>query len=232
MQWLRIISLRKQQESKDKFDESLDVLEALLTREDVSWDGKFYKFEPITVMPRPHSPIPMVIAAVTPDGIYHAARKGYSVQTTPLSGTHEVLLKQVDAFKRAKAEAGAAGRDLRLSLQRGAYVAKNDADAKEKIALAHEYYKRFENIKGPGILKQGLLEPLPRKQTVEELAQNLLICSAAEMVDRLGVYAELGIDEVLLPAGYGQPAAETQEMMHRFAEEVMPHFSAPMRAVG
>ena len=219
-------------ESKDKFDESLDVLEALLTREDVSWDGKFYKFEPITVMPRPHSPIPMVIAAVTPDGIYHAARKGYSVQTTPLSGTHEVLLKQVDAFKRAKAEAGAAGRDLRLSLQRGAYVAKNDADAKEKIALAHEYYKRFENIKGPGILKQGLLEPLPRKQTVEELAQNLLICSAAEMVERLGVYAELGIDEVLLPAGYGQPAAETQEMMHRFAEEVMPHFSAPMRAVG
>jgi flavin-dependent trigonelline monooxygenase, oxygenase component len=77
-----------------------------------------------------------------------------------------------------------------------------------------------------------MIAPLPRKQTVEELAENLLICPSSELVDRLSVYAELGIDEVLAPCGYGQSAAETLEMMHRFADEVMPHFRAPTRAFG
>ena len=41
------------EESKARFDESLDVLIALLTEEEVSWDGEYYRFDPITVMPRP-----------------------------------------------------------------------------------------------------------------------------------------------------------------------------------
>jgi flavin-dependent trigonelline monooxygenase, oxygenase component len=73
---------------------------------------------------------------------------------------------------------------------------------------------------------------LPRKQTMEALAENLLICTAAEMIDRLSVYSELGIDEVLVPCGYGQAAGETLDMMHRFSEEVMPHFRSPSRAYG
>jgi flavin-dependent trigonelline monooxygenase, oxygenase component len=219
-------------ESKEKFDESLAVLEALLSREEVSWSGKYYNFESITVMPRPHRPMPFVIAAVTPEGIFHAASQGYSVQTTPLSGSHDVLLKQVDAFNSGKAAAGTKGHNLRFSLQRGTYLARSPSDAKEKVALAYEYYKRFENVKGPGVLKGGLLEPLPRKQTMEALAENLLICTAAEMIDRLSVYSELGIDEVLVPSGYGQAAGETLDMMHRFSEEVMPHFRSPSRAYG
>ena len=218
--------------TRERFDESLAILEALTTRQDVSWNGKYYRFEPITVMPRPASPIPFVIAAVSADGIYHAAKRGYHVQTTPLSGSHEVLLQQVDAFRRGKEEAGEAGRNLRLSLQRGIYAARDEADARQKVALAYDYYKRFDNIKGPGIVHGGMIAPLPREQTQEELAINLLIGTSPELVDRLSVYAELGIDEVLAPCGYGQSAGETLEMMHRFAEEVMPHFRAPTRAFG
>ena len=67
---------------------------------------------------------------------------------------------------------------------------------------------------------------------MEELADNLLICTPAEMIDKLSVYAELGIDEVFAPCGYGQAHSETTDMMHRFAEEVMPHFRSPKLAVG
>src|SRR5215471_17563121 len=35
--------------TREKFDESLAVLEALTTRQDVAWNGKYYRFEPITV---------------------------------------------------------------------------------------------------------------------------------------------------------------------------------------
>lgn len=216
--------------TRKKFDESLGVLEALLTREEVAWDGAYYKFEPITVMPRPSSPIPMMIAAVSPEGIYHSAKRGYNVQTTPLSGAVDLLRKQVDAFKRGKEEGGAAARHVRLSLQRGIYAARNKADAQDKIARAFSYYQRFENVKGPGVIEKGVLAPLPRQQSQGELAQNLLICPPAELVDRLSFYAELGIDEVFAPAGYGQSHEETLEMMHRFAEEVMPHLKPKARA--
>ena len=109
------------EDSREKFDESLDVLQALLSEEEVSWDGKYYKFDPITIQPRPMStPMPgMMIAALAPEAIYHCARRGLHVQTTPLQGNHDLLLQQVDAFKRGKAELGAAGEHLRLSLLRG-----------------------------------------------------------------------------------------------------------------
>ena len=44
------------EDSREKFDESLDVLIALLTREEVGWSGKYYDFEPLTIMPRPLPP--------------------------------------------------------------------------------------------------------------------------------------------------------------------------------
>ena len=53
--------------TRPKFAESLRVLEALLTQEEVSWDGEFYKFDPITIMPRPQSEIPLMVAAMAPE---------------------------------------------------------------------------------------------------------------------------------------------------------------------
>lgn len=211
--------------TRPKFAESLQVLEALLTQEEVSWNGEFYKFDPITVMPRPDSPIPIMVAAMAPESIFDSARRGYHIQTTPLSGGHEVLLRQVDAFNRGKEAGGERSRGARLSLQRGLYAASDKAEAARILGRAYEYYKRFENIRGPGQISNGMIEPLPRKQSIEELAENIIICPPAEMIDRLAVYAEAGIDEVFAPCGYGQSHQETLDMMQRFSEEVMPHFT-------
>lgn len=213
-------------ETRQKFDESFDVLSALLSREEVSWDGAYYRFDPLTVMPRPVRPIPMMVAAMAPEAIYSAASRGLSVQTTPLQEAHSVLLEQVDAFKRGKAAAGEKGAGSRLSLQRVAYAARDEADARRCVALIHDYYKRFDNVfSGPGVVRNGLIEALPRKQTLEELERNVLVCPPSEMIDRLGAYAEAGIDEVILSGGFGQSQSEMLDMMHRFASEVAPHFN-------
>ena len=53
------------EESREKFIESLDVLQKLLNKEEVSYKGKYYNFDPITIMPRPISnPIQIMIAAI------------------------------------------------------------------------------------------------------------------------------------------------------------------------
>jgi len=182
-------------------------------------------------MPRPMRDIPMMIAVMDINGIYHCARRGFHVQTTVLSATHDVLLERVNAFHRGKAEAGEVGRDLTLSMQRMAYCARDEKDAREKLELAYGYYSRFDNVfTGPGIVANGAVEPLPRKQSIDELGENLLICAPAEMIDRLGMYADAGIDELIISAGLGASNEESLEEMERFAGEVMPHFSKADRS--
>jgi alkanesulfonate monooxygenase SsuD/methylene tetrahydromethanopterin reductase-like flavin-dependent oxidoreductase (luciferase family) len=214
--------------SREKFDESLAVLTALLTEEEVGWDGKYYKFEPLTVMPRPLTqPMPhMMIAVMSPAGIYACAKRGLHVQTTPLQGTNEYMLEQAEAFQRGKAERGETGEHLQFSLLRVAWPAKDERDKQSKLQLTNGYYERFDNVfTGPGEVSHGAIKPLPATRSIEELAENTLVCTRDEMIDRLGMYADAGIDEVALNFNIGAGQEETLEAMHRFADEIIPRFT-------
>ena len=166
-----------------------------------------------------------MIAAMDLKSIKDAAARGYHVQSTVLSASKELLKQRVDAFKEGALELGEQGKLLKLSMQRMGFAAVNQKDAVVKNKLAYEYYKRFDNVfTGPGIVKHGLIEPLPRKQSLEELTENLLICPTNEMIDKLSLYAEAGVDEIIISAGFGQSQQETIESMHRISEEVIPYF--------
>jgi alkanesulfonate monooxygenase SsuD/methylene tetrahydromethanopterin reductase-like flavin-dependent oxidoreductase (luciferase family) len=216
------------EDTKPLFEEALAVLEALLTRADVAWDGARYKFDALTIMPRPEDPIPLMLGVMAPAGIEAAAKKGYHVQTTPLGAAHGALEAQVSAFHRGRA-AGPGGN--RLSLQRGVYLVRDAAERRRMVEQAYQYYKSFDNVfGGPGLVDQGIVRPLPRTQTVEELGANIVICEKDEMIDRLAEYQALGIDDVIVTSNFGQPQADTLAMMERFAAEVMPHFALKKQA--
>lgn len=207
-------------EVKARFEDALALLQALLTREEVAWNSPYYRFDAITVMPRPEHPLRLMVATMAPEGIEAAARAGYHVQTTPLSSDHATLSGQVAAFRR-----GATGTN-RLMLQRGLFLAETQAEAEAILDLAHHYYDRFENLwSGPGLVDRGIARAVPRPQTREELRASLLICRRDEMIDRLSAYAELGIDEIIASSNFGQDNDRTLAMMDRFAAEVMPHLA-------
>lgn len=215
------------EESRAKFDESLDVLLRLLTEYEVEHHGEFYDFDALTIMPRPLTkPRPrMMIATMNHEGIRNATLRGFNIQTTPLAGDPDLFRMQVDAHKEAKAEMGDEGRDLRLMLSRIIYCAESEVDARSKLEQAHEYYSRFDNVyTGPGVVRDGCVAALPRSQTIEELNNNILIATPDKMVDKLGEYYERGIDELILSSNIGQSQPETIDMLERFAVEVMPHF--------
>ena len=213
--------------SREKFDESLNLLQALLADEEVSWDGKYYKFGPLTIMPRPVNDIPLMMAVLGPEAIYHCTKRGFHIQTTPLSGDHQHMLDQVNAFNRGKEELGDAGAHQTLSLSRVAFLSHSDADRNRKIQMAHDYYSRFDNVfTGPGIVENGMIKPLPRNMTVEQTAENLTICTPSEMIDKLAPYAEAGVDRFIMNINFGVEQPEVLESIQCFAEEVMPHFAA------
>ena len=212
--------------SKEKFTESLEVLQKLLSEEEVSFSGKYYNFEALTIMPRPITqPIPIMIAAMDPNSIKNAALRGFHVQSTVLSGTRELLMERVNAFRDGCEELGEKGKLLKLSMQRMMFVAKDEKDAEKKNKLAYEYYKRFDNMfTGPGKVKNGNIIPLPRKQSFDEMKDNLLICPINELIDKLSIYAEAGVDEFIISSSFGQEQNETIESMHKISEEIIPYF--------
>ena len=217
--------------SREKFDESLDVLQALLSQEEVSWNGKYYQFKPLTIMPRPASEIPIMMAVLVPDAIYHCTKRGFHILTTPLSGDHQHMLDQVNAFIRGKSELGEQGKYLTLSLSRVTFVSHSKADRKAKIAMAHDYYSRFDNVfTGPGIVENGMIKPIPRKMTLEQTAENLTICTPAEMIDKLAPYAEAGVDRFIMNINFGVEQSEVLDSIQCFAEEAMPHFTSNVTA--
>ena len=239
-------------DSRERFDDSLAVLEALLSGEEVSWDSDAYRFAPLTIMPRPlQSPPPIWIAALTPTAIYHCARRGYHVQATPLKpspglrgqtearqgrsgesipfGDAGDLIKgQIDAFYKGVAEAGTAASGQRYSLLRVAYVTRDDADTRDKARMARDYYRRFSTMReSTGDVRRGVIEMADIADSEDDVAGSLLVGTADQVVERLKFYEDLGIPEMTLNMHIGAGGAETLAAIERFASDVMPHFKAP-----
>lgn len=215
-------------ETRDRFDESLDVLLALLGHEEVSWNGTYYNFEPLTIMPRPVRPggPPIMMAVLNPEGIRACTKRGFHIQTTPLAGDGDRFQQQVEAFTSARDELGDAGADLTLSLSRVGFVTRSRQHKRQIEEAAHRYYGRFDNIyTGPGLVDRGRIEELPHHQSVEQLADSLIIGSAQEVTDKLAVYAEAGVDRMIININFGVGQTETLESIHNLAENVLPHFT-------
>ena len=163
---------------------------------------------------------------IVPEAIEASTKRGFHIQTTPLNATVEKMKEQIGAFMRGKEFLGDAGKHLRLALSRVCCVAKNDADAQKKLELAYAYYGRFHNVfTGPGIVEHGAIKPLQLNQTMEEFKQSIIICTAPEMVERLKLYEELGIDDFIMNVNIGHGQDEAMDCINRFSADVMPHFN-------
>ncbi|MDA0218542.1 MAG: LLM class flavin-dependent oxidoreductase [Proteobacteria bacterium] len=221
------------EETRDRFDDSLKLLEALLTGEETGWDSPFYKFDPVAITPHPvQKPIPLWIAALTYPAIYHSAKRGYHIQTTPLRGGMDTVRMQAGAFNDAVRDAGGSLNHLKFSMLRMLYVARDRADAREKIAIAYENHRRFSNVfDTPGQVKDGAIVPIDVPETLEEVADALLIGTADEIVEKLAVYEELKVQDLLLNMSFGASHADVMASMERFATKVMPaHLTQPRAA--
>ena len=62
--------------------------------------------------------------------------------------------------------------------------------------------------------------------TLEQTAENLTIATTSEMIDKLGPYAEAGVDRFIMNINFGVEQSEVLESIQQFAEDVMPHFES------
>src|SRR5438094_826503 len=206
-----------QEESRDRFDEAVEIMRRAWTEERFSYDGRFFKVPEMSVIPkpvqRPHPPLYQV--CVTKDGIENTALRGWPMLNSVLFGPVDQLIANRDIYVDTLKKAG-----------RGA------AEAKDAELWYQESFRKFVV---PDRLEEAhpSLQPAFRamaerlsKITWEGLVAETLAFGSPDTVARhIEVMRDMGVGQVMCWMNFGGLAQDkVRRSMELFAREVMPRF--------
>lgn len=230
-------------ESRERFDETVEILRLAWTQERFSFHGRFFAFDDVRVIPKPlqqpHPPLYQV--CVSKDGIENTALRGWPMLNSVLTGPVDQLVANRDTYvatleKSGRNEAEIAALLGRWGVSRQIYVADTDAqalaEAKEAELWYQESFRRFvvpERIEDahpslqPGF--RAMADKLARV-TWEDLVRETLAFGSPETVARhIDHMRQLGVGQVLCWMNFGGlPQDKIRRSMELFAREVMPRF--------
>jgi alkanesulfonate monooxygenase SsuD/methylene tetrahydromethanopterin reductase-like flavin-dependent oxidoreductase (luciferase family) len=232
-----------QEESRERFDEVVEVMRRAWTEERFSYAGRFYQFHDVRVIPkpvqRPHPPLYQV--CVTKDGIENTALRGWPMLNSVLFGPVEQLLANRDTYvttlkKSGKSDAETAALLERWGVSRQIYVADTDARALEEAKAAELWYqesfRRFvipERIEDahpslqPGF--RAMAERLGQVTWEKLVAETLAFGSPDTVAGHIETMRGMGVGHVLCWMNFGGLAQDKiRRSMELFAREVMPRF--------
>ena len=232
-----------QVESRDRFDETVEILKAAWTQERVSFRGRFFDFDDVRVIPKPlqqpHPPIYQV--CVSKDGIENTALRGWPMLNSVLTGPVDQLVGNRDTYVAALEKSGRSAEEIaalltRWGVSRQIYVADTDAQALEQAKAAELWYQEsFRKFVVPDRIEDAhpSLQPGFRamadklsRVTWEDLVRETLAFGSPDTVARHIAYMrELGVGQVLCWMNFGGlPQDKIRRSMELFAREVMPRF--------
>jgi flavin-dependent trigonelline monooxygenase, oxygenase component len=110
------------------------------------------------------------------------------------------------------------------------FACSDRAEIDQKVAMAAGNDQRHHNLRsGDGEVIDGAIVPHPSGRSLADVEAALLIASASQLVDKLGAYADLGVDEFILNMSFGASHREVLASMELLAAKVMPQLSPSER---
>ena len=128
-------------EARERNDEAMQVLDLLLAQEEVSFDGKYSKFEKLRPLPRPRqqpSP-PKWTTVVSDESARKAVRRGSKISTA--FNTTDRMKEIFDAYRDEAAKMGVKVGPDDLAIRRRVAVAPTEAEAKGYVDAMAERVK-------------------------------------------------------------------------------------------
>jgi alkanesulfonate monooxygenase SsuD/methylene tetrahydromethanopterin reductase-like flavin-dependent oxidoreductase (luciferase family) len=120
------------EESRDRFDEALDIILRAWTEEELDYQGKFWQINGAQVLPKPiqkpHPPI--AVATLSQDGFRNAARRGQSVICGGSTGTIAGITQNLSLYRESLSSAGYAYDPASVIISRPVYVGRTREEAK------------------------------------------------------------------------------------------------------
>ncbi|MBF6568819.1 MAG: LLM class flavin-dependent oxidoreductase [Candidatus Binataceae bacterium] len=227
-------------QSRERFDECLEIVRRAWTEPRLSFKGKFHSFENVELVPKPvQKPYPPIhVGAVSPPSFISAGEQGFNVmcpaQVVPVPAIKEMIASYRDAARRA----GHPQSSLRVSLLLPVFVARTRAEAEEIPRHGiMSYYEATGRLMQELLRERGLSDQFTVYNRVNEfmgsltyegVLRNHAVFGEPEAVrDRLiEMRDELGLDEVLAwidIGGIDHEAVTTS--MKLMADKVLPHLS-------
>ncbi|MEU3947710.1 LLM class flavin-dependent oxidoreductase [Streptomyces sp. NPDC029526] len=229
-------------ESRERFEEGVEACERLWAGEDVVFSGRFHRFGPVTLLPRPaQRPYPKVLvaASITPESCAAAGRAGRGLMLVPSINKPERTREMIDLYRRSRAEAGHDPDAGEVHLSYSSYLHEDAGTARERGRRYSAYTnaKMVEAVSAWAHTRSGDYDGYQRivakvnsanfdKQVDEGKA---LVGSPEQVRAQLRQVREwYGDCTVSLQVISGNmPYEESARTMRLFAGEVMPGFTVP-----
>jgi alkanesulfonate monooxygenase SsuD/methylene tetrahydromethanopterin reductase-like flavin-dependent oxidoreductase (luciferase family) len=232
-------------ESQARFREILDVVQRAWTEPSFSYEGAYYRFDNVSVVPKPHQrPTPPIrIAASTADTFPAIGRRGAPVFASVRHTKWSDLTGQLRTYQEAWEATGHPGRG-QIFVSAPTYIAETEerARAEPKASIMHFYHEQANLLEGAARLvdpataerRMQRVHELRRRSYDEALAANVLIGTPEEITHKLkALQREIGLSGILAELNCGGliPHDKVINAMRLLCEEVMPRFAAERAAV-
>jgi alkanesulfonate monooxygenase SsuD/methylene tetrahydromethanopterin reductase-like flavin-dependent oxidoreductase (luciferase family) len=224
------------EESRERFQESLEVILKAWTQERFSHSGKYFKCKDLSVVPRPYQkPHPPIwVAATTQDTFPMVGRMGFSLVTGLRGFDVPQVASHIAAYQSARHEAGHAGPG-NVFLRIPVYVAETAGRARsEPEASTIRSYRRLADNFAASVGEAGTTTAEERAERAEGLSQvtydellrdRLAYGTPDRVVARLAELRDLlGLSGVVMEpnVGGGIPLEQVSRSIRLYADEVAP----------
>ncbi len=226
-------------ESKERFQEALDIILQAWSGETFSYEGKYNTITNATISPLPYQkPHPKVrIAASSEDSFGRIGRLGYPIFLGLRAMDVEDLKTNLMEYREEWKAAGHPGEGGDINVRFPMYVAPSDSEAIEEPKDSIEaFFKRQRELFEYSYGREGT-ESTGRRQsryerlanaTYEDLLETRVVFGSPErVIDKLHQFQEMlgitGVTAELNPGGF-LPKEAVQRSLKLLTEEVMPEF--------
>ncbi len=217
--------------SRQRWEESVDVILKAFSGEPFSYDGKLFKIPETSIFPqpvqKPHPPI--WVTAQSPESIEATVRRGFNVLTGGFGVPIERMAEFRKLFDRLVGEFKPK-EPLKVGVQRAVYVTDNAADARAaaeearwnmRVTLSlRNHQERVER-------GRAIPVPMPKEPDTDDLLDRFLVIGTPDTCIRQlkRIQEMVGITHFNCSFWFGDVEhARVLKSMELFAKDVMPAF--------
>ncbi len=212
--------------------ELLPVLKALWAG-DYEHNGKYWQFPRATAVPKPlQKPHPPLwVAARGPDTFDWAIENDLNIMSTPLQKPFDEVLDLAGKLQASLKKFPDKER-LKWLVLRNSCVYDRPEQWRMPVAAAKQYSSRFQGLFTTdgevinGFPKEIDFGDLARASdyTDERVWENMMFGTSGEIVEKLKMYEDAGVDLFCYGADFGLDGKDAKRSLELFITEVMPHF--------